>query len=228
MRPSRNLFGCQVFDPESLPDGWDCDPLGERIELAYGCALRADQRTPGGIPVFGSNGQIGTHSTALSDGPGILVGRKGSVGAVQYSEGAFWAIDTVYYVVLKQPASMKFVYYLLQYLPLKNLNAATGVPGLSRRDAYALRGAFPRKVEQEEIAKVISKIDACILAASGENGLRLAQIPLFGDMPQPIDTNPIDTSIISALIELRRSLMRDLLTGRVRLQGHPSAVELAV
>ena len=219
MQQSRSLFGCQVFDPGDLPQDWSCAPLGERIELAYGCALRADQRASGSVQVFGSNGQIGTHSIALSNGPGILVGRKGSVGAVQYAEGPFWAIDTTYYVVLKEADCLKFVYYLLQYLPLKNLNAATGVPGLSRRDAYALRGAFPPKWEQEKIANLLSKIDKNILHIAGVEGLRLAQVPLFGGTVSPEDEPKSEPTILGALIALRGCLMRDLLTGRVRVSA---------
>jgi type I restriction enzyme S subunit len=51
---------------------------------------------------------------------------------------------------------------LLDYLPLKILNAATGVPGLSRRDAYALRGAFPPADEQDTIARILDVADNTI------------------------------------------------------------------
>src|SRR6266566_3339047 len=132
MPTDRNLFGCQVFDAADVPSDWACEPLGDRLELAYGRALRTDRREPGDVLVFGSNGPVGTHCKSIGDGPGVLVGRKGSVGAVHFTERAFWAIDTVYYVVPTKDDRLRYLYYLLQYLPLKNLNAATGVPGLSR------------------------------------------------------------------------------------------------
>jgi len=57
---------------------------------------------------------------------------------------------------------LRYLYYLLDYLPLKILNAATGVPGLSRRDAYALRGSFPPADEQAAIAGILDAVDAAI------------------------------------------------------------------
>ena len=159
MPQDRNLSGCQVFEAVSLPAGWDCVPLGGRIELAYGRGLREEDRKPGDVDVYGANGRVGSHNVALVNGPGILIGRKGTVGAVHYVHGPFWPIDTVYYVVPWAGDEPKFLHRLLDYLPLKSLNAATGVPGLSRRDAYDLRGWFPPPHEQAAIARILTAID---------------------------------------------------------------------
>lgn len=162
MAESRNLSGCQIFKQAELPETWDCAPLGMRIELAYGRGLREQQRNPGDVDVYGSNGRVGSHNVALVNGAGILVGRKGTVGAVHYAPKAFWPIDTVYYVLPLAVGDQRFLYHLLRYLPLKFLNAATGVPGLSRRDAYALRGAFPPPDEQAAIARMLDAVDTAL------------------------------------------------------------------
>ena len=159
---SRVLSGCQVFDRSTVPTGWECLPLGERIDLAYGRGLREEDRKPGKIDVYGSNGVVGSHRKALVNGPGILVGRKGTVGAVHWASRPFWPIDTVYYVVARTGDNLRFLHHLLDYLPLNYLNAATGVPGLSRRDAYALRGVFPPHEEQAAIARILDAVDAAI------------------------------------------------------------------
>jgi type I restriction enzyme S subunit len=159
---SRNLSGCQIFHAEELPPAWDCVPLKERIEFLYGRALREEDRQPGKIDVFGSNGKVGTHNVEWLSGPGVLVGRKGTVGAVHYAPRAFWPIDTVYYIDPVADDNIRYLYHLLQYLPLSFLNAATGVPGLSRRDAYALRGAFPPPEEQAAIARILDAVDTAI------------------------------------------------------------------
>ena len=159
---SRNLSGCQVFKQGGLPEGWDCVPLGTRIELAYGRGLREEDRKPGSVDVFGSNGPVGSHNVALVNEPGVLVGRKGTVGAVHYAPRAFWPIDTVYYALPLARDDRRFLYHLLGYLPLKFLNAATGVPGLSRRDAYALRGAFPGPDEQAAIARILDAVNTVL------------------------------------------------------------------
>jgi type I restriction enzyme, S subunit len=162
MPKDRNLSGCQVFEAADLPLEWDCSPLGSRIELAYGRGLREEDRKPGDVDVYGSNGRVGSHDVALVNGPGILIGRKGTIGAVHYARRPFWPIDTVYYVVPKTGDNVRFLHHLLDYLPLDFLNAATGVPGLSRRDAYALRGAFPSPNEQAAIARILDAVDTAL------------------------------------------------------------------
>ena len=137
-------------------------PLGDRVELAYGSGLREEDREPGDVDVYGSNGVAGRHREALVDGPGVLVGRKGTVGAVHYANRPFWPIDTVYYVQPHAGDDMRFLRHLLDFLPLKNLNAATSVPGLSRRDAYALRGVFPPIQEQAAIARILDAVDTML------------------------------------------------------------------
>lgn len=162
MSLSRNLAGCQVFHPSQLPSDWSCVPLKDRLELQYGRALKEEIRKPGDVEVFGSNGKVGSHNEHWLDAPGVLVGRKGTVGAVHYTEKPFWPIDTTYYVKPVGDDNLRYLFYLLDHLPLKILNAATGVPGLSRRDAYALLGAFPKPDEQVAIARVLDAVDAAI------------------------------------------------------------------
>jgi type I restriction enzyme, S subunit len=165
MSITKNLSGCQVFDVSNIPSDWDCDTLGARIGLAYGRALPNDDREPGMVGVYGSNGEVGKHANPLVPHEGIVVGRKGTVGAVHFAPGPFWPIDTAYYVLPRDRDNLRYLYHLLRYLPLTLLNAATGVPGLSRRDAYALRGAFAPPVEQEAIARALDASETAISAA---------------------------------------------------------------
>ena len=170
----RALSGCQIFDHDAVPTEWKCVPLGDRLELAYGSGLREEDRQDGDIKVYGSNGVVGRHREALVDGPGILVGRKGTVGTVHYTHQSFWPIDTVYFVRTNAGDDMRFLRHLLDFLPLHNLNAATGVPGLSRRDAYALRGVFPPPDEQAAIARILDAVDSALEHARGT--VRHAQV----------------------------------------------------
>ncbi len=117
-----------------VPEGWEVCHLGDKIELAYGKALKAEDRQPGAIPVYGSSGIIGQHSQALVAGPGIVVGRKGNVGSIHWSEVPFYPIDTVFYVKTALP--LNYVYFNLQRQNFLNNDAA--VPGLNRNQAYSL------------------------------------------------------------------------------------------
>jgi type I restriction enzyme S subunit len=111
------------------------------------------------VDVFGSNGKVGTHDVEWLKAPGVVVGRKGTVGAIHFADRPYWPIDTAYYGRPTAGDNLRFLYYLLEFLPLALLNAATGVPGLSRRDAYALRGAFPPDPEQARIADILGALD---------------------------------------------------------------------
>jgi type I restriction enzyme, S subunit len=173
---TKNLAGCQVFDPSAVPPDWTLVPLAERLELRYGRGLAGNDRRPGDVDVYGSNGKVGTHNVGWLSPPGVLVGRKGTVGAVHYADRLYWPIDTVYYVRLTSSQDeLRYMYYLLQYLPLRLLNAATGVPGLSRRDAYAICGVFPSRSEQAAIARVLDEVGNAIerVRAARERALTL-------------------------------------------------------
>jgi type I restriction enzyme S subunit len=122
----------KVMGKDVFPVGWDVKPLGDMIELAYGKGLKADQRVPGPVPVYGSAGVVGYHNEGLVKGPGIIVGRKGNVGSVFWSDSDFYPIDTVFYV--RTALGLHYVYYNLQGQNFINNDAA--VPGLSRNQAY--------------------------------------------------------------------------------------------
>ncbi|MBI5524208.1 MAG: restriction endonuclease subunit S [Desulfarculus sp.] len=125
-----------------IPEGWEVGKLGAFIELAYGKALKADGRIAGPFPVYGSSGVVGYHNEGLVTGPGIIVGRKGNVGSVHWSDDPFWPIDTVYFV--RTDTSLRYVFFNLQGQNFINNDAA--VPGLNRNQAYSLPFVlkFPR------------------------------------------------------------------------------------
>ena len=122
-----------------IPKGWEARRLGDLLELAYGKALKADDRMGGPVSVYGSGGHIGWHGEALVTGPGIVVGRKGNVGSVHWSDRDFFPIDTTYYV--KSDLPLRFLDQMLRMQEFIDSHAA--VPGLSRDQAYALIVATP-------------------------------------------------------------------------------------
>jgi type I restriction enzyme S subunit len=140
---------------------WAEVSLGDICELKYGKSLPASQRKDGPVPVFGSNGQVGVHDQAATQGPAIVVGRKGSFGEVHLSRDACWPIDTTYYVdKTATKADLRWLAYRLATLGLKELNRAAAVPGLNRSDAYQKRFTLPPLAEQRRIAEVLDRADA--------------------------------------------------------------------
>ena len=137
---------------------WPRVRLGDLLSLEYGKSLPARTRDPSGeFPVAGSNGPNGKHTSALVSAPGIVVGRKGSAGRVHWYESDFWPIDTTYYVIPKASMEPRWTYYLLSHLRLERLSTTTGVPGLNRRDVYALEVALPPISEQRRIVEILDQ-----------------------------------------------------------------------
>jgi type I restriction enzyme S subunit len=144
---------------EKIPKEWEVNLLGEVLELSYGKGLAKNKRTKGQFPVFGSNGIIDFHNKFLVEGPGIIVGRKGSVGEITFCKTNFWPIDTTYFVKLKEEGAIRFWYYFLKTLNLNKMNAHSAVPGLNRDQVYELKQAIPNLKEQHRIASVLSSLD---------------------------------------------------------------------
>jgi len=139
--------------------GWRTVQLGDEIELSYGKSLPSDLRKDGDFLVYGSNGTVGKHSEPLIDGPGIIIGRKGSVGEVHYSSAPFWPIDTTYYIINKANNCWRFLYHLLRCINLTKLNSHSTIPGLNRDNVYSITTSLPDIDEQERIAAVLDFIE---------------------------------------------------------------------
>ena len=142
-----------------IPEGWEMTELGELVELAYGKALKAENRKSGAIPVYGSNGQVGWHAKELVVGPGIVVGRKGNPGVVTWVQGDFFPIDTTFYVIPRNPISrLTFLFYALTHQDLQSVAADSAVPGLNRNLAYMNRQVVPPKLLADEFNDYASAI----------------------------------------------------------------------
>ncbi|EAA1959557.1 restriction endonuclease subunit S [Escherichia coli] len=136
----RSLFPSEFEETELgwVPGGWKTNRLENILELAYGKALKKTERIEGDYPVYGSGGVDGSHNEFLVKGPGIIVGRKGTVGSLYWENKDFYPIDTVFYVKPKKYFSLVYCYQLLKTLGLENMNTDAAVPGLNRNNAYRL------------------------------------------------------------------------------------------
>lgn len=144
----------------SFNQDWRQSKIGEEIELLYGKGLTKKDRNEGKYPVYGSNGITDYHNDYLIEAPGIIVGRKGTIGKVKFSNENFWPIDTTYYVnLLKDNNNLKFWYYFLKTFPLENMNSHSAVPGLNREQVYKLKCLVPGLKEQKGITKILSNLD---------------------------------------------------------------------
>ncbi|MCK4621318.1 MAG: restriction endonuclease subunit S [Desulfuromonadales bacterium] len=146
-----------------IPEGWSATRVKRLAELRYGDSLRNEIRQEGEVPVFGSNGVVGSHNAAITKAPCIIVGRKGSFGKVNYSTKECFPIDTTYFIDSTSTShDLKFLYYLLGTLDLDSISKDTGVPGLSREEAYEKTALVPPHELEPQIATFLDRKTAQI------------------------------------------------------------------
>ncbi|MXW67610.1 MAG: hypothetical protein F4Z72_11525 [Gemmatimonadales bacterium] len=139
-----------------LPRNWCSVAVGDILEFKYGKGLKAsDREEHGPVPVYGSNGIVGYTVEPLTARPSVIVGRKGSAGALNKCDGPSWTTDVAYYVEAPDFFDLEFLFLSLATLDLNEL--ARGVkPGLSRADAYAKLIRVPPLGEQ---GRIVAKVD---------------------------------------------------------------------
>lgn len=145
---------------KALPKGWKWVRLGEVCEFIYGDSLPERKRQVGNVPVFGSNGIVGAHDSPISDGETIIIGRKGSVGEINFSPNSCFPIDTTYFIDKRHTQqNIKWLYWSLKSLKLDSLSLTVGVPGLNRKDAYKVKFPLPPLPAQHKIVEILEKAD---------------------------------------------------------------------
>src|SRR5215211_4843824 len=112
--------------------------LGEVILLQRGFDLVEKSCIPGPYPVISSGGVGYTTAIRKVEGPGVVTGRKGVLGKVYFSSGPYWPHDTTLWVADFRGSDPRYIYYLLQTLPLASLDAGASNPTLNRNHAHLL------------------------------------------------------------------------------------------
>lgn len=148
---------------DGAEDDWRQGRLDDLVEFAYGKGLKSEIRTGRGYPVVGSSGVVDFHSEYLVEAPGIVIGRKGTLGEVIYMSENFYPIDTTYFIKSKTGSEgMYFEYFLLKTINFKDMNTDSAVPGLNRNIALATEVAVPPHCQiakfNESIHPVFQKI----------------------------------------------------------------------
>lgn len=139
---------------------WRTSTLGEFLRLQRGHDLTASEQELGNIPIMGSAGPNGTHSTARANGPGVVVGRSGaSAGRVHFIEVDYWPHNTCLYVTDFLGNNPRFAYYLLQTLDLASFNSGSAQASLNRNFLYSIPLRIPALKEQECIVGLLKSLD---------------------------------------------------------------------
>ena len=124
-----------------------------------------------------SGGIASYHDRALVGGPGVVVGRKGTAGAIYYIESHFWPHDTTLYVKEFRGNNPRFVFYKLQSMDLASFDTGSANPTINRNLIHPVTVSWPPVEEQTLIASRLDeetkKFDA--LTAEAHRAIELLQ-----------------------------------------------------
>ena len=139
--------------------GWKDTTLGKIATLKRGYDLPKAKREDGEYPIIASNGISGFHNEFKVNGPGVITGRSGTLGAVHFERNDFWPLNTALYVKDFHGNDERFIYYFLQTMNLERYNAGSSVPSLNRNHVHSLPVKIPSYDEQRVIAETLSSLD---------------------------------------------------------------------
>lgn len=150
-----------------MREGWKKVRLNDFVWFQRGYDLPKSKFKKGNIPVYGSTSVLGYHNVSKVKAPGIITGRSGSLGVMQYSGKDFWPHNTTLWVKDFKGNNERFAYYLLQSLDFASFNSGGAVPTLNRNVLNSFIVDVPPLKTQRQIASILSAYDDLI-----ENNLK--------------------------------------------------------
>ena len=134
----------------------------EFIKLQRGFDLPKKDMIEGPYPVVGSTSIIGYHKEYKVDPPGVITGRSGSLGKLQYIDAKYWPHNTALWVKDFKGNYPRYVFYFLHTIDFQNFNAGAGVPTLNRNHLDNYDISIHEGLDQIKIASILSNYDDLI------------------------------------------------------------------
>lgn len=150
---------------------WKTTTIGEQVTLQRGIDITKAQQRPGTVPVVSSGGISSYHDTAYAKAPGVVLGRKGTIGTVFYITNDYWPHDTSLWVRDFHGNDPRFVYYFFKSIAsdLAALDVGTANPALNRNHVHPIVIQWPEISEQRAIARILGLLDDKIGLNRGMN-----------------------------------------------------------
>jgi type I restriction enzyme S subunit len=141
---------------------WETLPLGDVLTFQRGFDITKAEQRDGPYWVISSSGPKSKNENFKVAGPGVVIGRKGSLGTVFFSQENYWPHDTTLWVKDFHGNDPKFAYYCLQTMGLERLDAGSSNPSLNRNHIHTIPVLWPILIIQRRIAGILSAYDDLI------------------------------------------------------------------
>ena len=142
-----------------IPQSWTVARLDEFCVLQRGFDITKKEQVSGGVPVVSSGGIASYHNVAKVPGPGVVVGRKGTLGKVHFLDVDFWPHDTTLWVKDFKGNDPRFAAFFLETLHFERYNSGASNPTLNRNTVHGELVAFPDPKEQKEIGRILNEVE---------------------------------------------------------------------
>ncbi len=141
---------------------YDCTEyrFDELATIKYGKNQKAVESPEGTIPIYGTGGLMGYATKPLYEKPSVLIGRKGTINKVKFTDRPFWTVDTLFYTEINENIVFpKFLFYKLSLVNFMNYNEGTTIPSLRTETLNRLVFDIPNLEVQKKIITVLSSLD---------------------------------------------------------------------
>ena len=143
-------------------ENWTKCLLGDFVTLQRGFDITKKQQQEGPYPVISSSGIKSWHTEYKQRGPGVIIGRKGTLGTAFYIEDNYWPHDTTLWVKDFHGNHPKYCYYFFKTLGLENYDVGASNPTINRNHIHLVEIICPPLPAQRRIASVLSAYDDLI------------------------------------------------------------------
>lgn len=147
---------------KGFTEDWERKQVNDIAPLQRGFDLPVSSVVKGEFPVVMSNGINIFHSEFKVKAPGIVTGRSGTIGNVNYVESNFWPHNTTLWVTDFKGNHPLYIYFLFKKLDLKRFGTGSGVPTLNRNDVHLEKINIPKPTEQKKIGTFFQNLDSLI------------------------------------------------------------------
>lgn len=136
--------------------------LADLVYFQRGFDITQAAQVEGPYPVISSSGVTSYHNEYMVEGPGIVIGRKGTLGSVHFAPGPYWPHDTTLWSKRLNGNDPRFVLHFMRNLDLKRFNVGNANPTLNRNHIHDLKIRIPDLPTQRRIAEILSAYDDLI------------------------------------------------------------------
>lgn len=132
--------------------------LGDIAQIKYGKDHK--KLDNGSIPVYGSGGLMRHVNDYLYDGESVLIPRKGSLNNLQFVNGKFWTVDTLFWTKINNSLVLpQYLYLLLSQVDFSLMNVGSAVPSLTTELLNEIKLDIPTLAQQRLVLQKITPIN---------------------------------------------------------------------